>query len=62
MECNEELIRLTDLLRIGVKTTRQIAGVRLRDRDLLLDIAERAEIMAQQLDAITGANTATVAH
>ena len=56
MDGNAELIRLTELLRIGITTVREIARHRPGDRGRLLDIAKRSEIMAAELDEITDAH------
>lgn len=50
---NSELIELTALLRIGLKTVRKIALCRPSDFDKLMDIARRSEEMAAELDEIT---------
>ena len=49
-----ELIKLTELLRLGLQTTRQIAAIRPQDYEMLMNIADRAETMAHDLDNITG--------
>ena len=49
-----ELLKLTELLRVGLKTVRDIALIRPVDHVKLMDLAARAEVMAVELDAITG--------
>ena len=51
---NDELIKLTELLRIGLATVREIARMRTEHHDALMDIAARSEAMAEELDNITG--------
>ena len=51
---NDELIKLTELLRIGLATVREIARQRTEHHDALMDIAARSEAMAEELDNITG--------
>lgn len=57
-----ELIKLAELLRLGISTTRDIASVRPRDYCELMNIVERAEAMADDLDRITGVETRTRVH
>ena len=52
---NDTLIKLTELLRLGLHGTREIARNRFKDYDKLMDISNRAEQMARELDDITGA-------
>ena len=47
-----ELLQLIELLRLGAATTRQIADMRMRDRDELYRIVEEAERMADNLQRI----------
>lgn len=51
---NAELVKLTELLRIGLATVREIASRRPGDYAALMDIAARSEAMAAELDVITG--------
>ena len=51
-----ELIKLAELLRLGLKTTRDIARLRPTDYTRLMQIAERAEEMACELDEIVGSS------
>lgn len=52
-----ELIKLAELLRLGLATTRDIAAIRPRDYCELMDVVARAETMADDLDRITGVVT-----
>lgn len=54
MYANDELIKLTELLRIGLATVREIASRRGQDYSALMDIAKRSEAIAAELDLITG--------
>ena len=56
MDGNAELKKLTELLRVGLATVREIARYRPRDYDKLMDIAARSEVMAAELDAIIAAH------
>ena len=56
MDGTRELRELNEMLRIGLRTVREIANLRPKDYDRLMDIAERSEVMANDLDEIiTGA-------
>ena len=55
-----ELVKLAELSRVGLKTTRDIARVRVKDYKALMDIANRAEIIAYDMDRITCINTANM--
>ena len=52
MDGTAELLKLVELLRLGAVTTRQIADIRLRDREELYQIVEEAERMADDLQRI----------
>ena len=56
---NDTLIKLTELLRLGLTGTREIALSRSKDYHKLMDISNRAEQMAKELDNITGAKQKT---
>ena len=53
------LIKLTELLRLGLRSTREIALTRPKDYAKLMEISDRAEQMAVEMDQITGAVTYT---
>ena len=52
MDGTTELLRLVELLRLGATTTRQIADMRVRDREELYQIVAEAERMAEDLQRI----------
>lgn len=52
MDGSAELRQLAHLLRVGAEVAGDIAGLRPRDADDILRLAEEARAMADQLDAI----------
>lgn len=54
MDGTAELLQLAHLLRVGAETARDIAEVRLLDATEIHSLADRAEVMAGDIERIAG--------